>query len=433
MASRVIPSHVGAASAYYLFEGGCALLNGLGFTLMLVFQVQVAGLSPLQLVLMGTVLEVTLLLFEVPTGVVADLYSRRRSVLIGAAVIGVSLLLQGGWPSFWPTLVAQVIWGVGYTFVSGAIQAWITDEVGEASVQPIFTRATQLALAGGVFGTVLAGALGLWDLRLPMLVAGAGYLLLALVLMVVMPETGFRPVPAEQRQNWAHLRQVLRSGLALTRRPGVVRSFIGISLLLGLSSEAVDRLWTAYLLEQFTLPSLFGVSGPALWFSIFALIGTVVSLMASLVANRLAGRRLNAAHPRALLAGLVGLQVAGIAGFALSGWLWPALVGLWLRDAARVVAEPVQAAWLNRSIDSRSRATTLSLVSQADALGQVIGGPPLGALAGRTTIRTGLLASAAVLAPAVLLLGDWARRPPRRSATALPGVDVSRERRPASR
>ena len=252
MASRVIPSHVGAASAYYLFEGGCALLNGLGFTLMLVFQVQVAGLSPLQLVLMGTVLEVTLLLFEVPTGVVADLYSRRRSVLIGAAVIGVSLLLQGGWPSFWPTLVAQVIWGVGYTFVSGAIQAWITDEVGEASVQPIFTRATQLALAGGVFGTVLAGALGLWDLRLPMLVAGAGYLLLALVLMVVMPETGFRPVPAEQRQNWAHLRQVLRSGLALTPRPGVVRSFIGISLLLGLSSEAVDRLWTAYLLEQFT-------------------------------------------------------------------------------------------------------------------------------------------------------------------------------------
>lgn len=393
--------------AYYLFEGGCALLNGLAFTLMLVFQVQVAGLSPLELVLMGTVLEVTLLVCEVPTGVVADLYSRRRSVLIGAAIIGVSMLLQGGWPSFWPTLIAQVIWGVGYTFVSGAIQAWITDEVGEGAVQPIFTRGTQLALACGVVGTVLAGALGVLDLRLPMLAAGAGYLLLALILVVVMPETGFRAVPAEQRETWGHLRQVLSSGLALARRPGVVRSFLGVSLLLGLSSEAVDRLWTAYVLEQFALPSAFGLSGPALWFSAFALVGTLVSLLASVVANRVAGQRLNAEHPGALLAGLVGLQVIGIAGFALAGWLWVSLIALWLRDAARVVAEPVQAAWLNRSIDSRSRATTLSLVSQADALGQVVGGPPLGALAGRASIRVGLLASAAVLAPAVVLLARW--------------------------
>lgn len=404
---RLVPQR-----AYYLFEGGCALLNGLAFTLMLVFQVQVAGLSPLELVLMGTVLEVTLLVCEVPTGVVADLYSRRRSVLIGAAIIGVSMLLQGGWPSFWPTLIAQVIWGVGYTFVSGAIQAWITDEVGESSVQPVFTRGTQVGLACGVIGTVLAGALGLIDLRLPMLVAGAGYLILSLVLVLLMPEAGFRPVPGEQRQTWGHVRQVLGSGLELTRRPGVVRSFLGVSLLLGLSSEAVDRLWTAYVLEQFPLPSVFGLSGAALWFSVFALISTLVSLLASLLANRVAGRRLNAEHPRALLAALVGLQVVGIAGFALAGWLWVSLAALWLRDAARVIAEPVQAAWLNRSMDSRSRATTLSLVSQADALGQVAGGPPLGALAGRASIRVGLLASAAVLAPAVVLLARLKQRTP---------------------
>lgn len=71
---------------------------------------------------------------------------------------------------------------------------------------------------------------------------------------------------------------------------------------------------------------------------------------------------------------------------------------------------------MNRSIDARSRATTLSLVSQLDALGQVAGGPPLGALATRTTIRAGLLASALVLAPAAVVL----LRLPRRDAE--PGV-----------
>ena len=100
-------------------EGGTALLHALAFTLMLVCQVQVVGLTPFQLVIIGTAMEVTLLLCEIPTGAVADLYSRRRSVLIGTAIIAVSFLLQGGWPSLWPTLAGQVIWGLGYTFVRG--------------------------------------------------------------------------------------------------------------------------------------------------------------------------------------------------------------------------------------------------------------------------------------------------------------------------
>ena len=263
-------------TAYYLFEGGSALLHALAFTLMLVFQVQVAGLTPFQLVIMGTAMEVTLLLFEIPTGAVADLYSRRRSVLIGTTIIAVSLLLQGGWPSFWPTLAAQVIWGLGYTFISGAAQAWITDEIGDQHVQPVFTRATQVALACTVAGTVLAGLLGQIDLRLPMLMAGAGFVVLTLTLAVLMPEHRFRPVAKGERATWARVGGTMRAGLRVARRRGVVRSMLWVSLLVGLSSEAVDRLWTAHVLERFTLPSVFGLTGAAAWFSVFALVGTSV-------------------------------------------------------------------------------------------------------------------------------------------------------------
>lgn len=405
------PRPTRAARAYYCFEGGWSLLHALAFTLALLYQVQVAGLTPLQLVVVGTVMEATCFLFEIPTGVVADLVSRRLSVLIGAFVVGLGILVQGVWPSFWPIVAAQVVWGIGWTFVSGAVDAWVTDEVGERAVQPLFTRAQQLHLALTVVGTVLAGVAGQVSLQLPLLLAGAGYLVLALGLSVVMPETGFRPVPREERETWAHLRHLLTTGVAAARQPGVVRSFLVVALLVGLSSEVFDRLWTARVVESFALPSVAGFDDAATWFTVFALVGSVVSLVASLAANRLAGPRLNALHPNRLLAGLVLVQVAGILAFALVDSLWPVLVALWVKAAARTVAHPVQAAWLNRNVESHTRATTLSLTSQADAVGQVLGGPPLGALATRTSIPFALVVSAGILAPAALVLARL--RPPR--------------------
>ena len=72
---------------------------------------------------------------------------------------------------------------------------------------------------------------------------------------------------------------------------------------------------------------------------------------------------------------------------------------MWLNTIAGTLAYPIESAWLNRHVDSRSRATVISMVSQANAIGQVVGGPPLGALAGRTSLRTALLASGLILTP----------------------------------
>lgn len=399
-----------ATTAYYWFEGCWSLFHAVAFTLMLLYQVQVAHLSPLQLIVVGTVMEATCFLFEIPTGIVADLYSRRLSALIGAFVVGLGILIQGTWPSFWPILGAQVVWGIGFTFISGAVDAWITDEVGEQAVQPLFTRFQQQHLALTIVGIVLAGAIGQVNLQLPMLIAGGCFLVLAAVMAVLMPETGFSPAPREDRETWAHMRCTLLAGVSAARRPGVVRSFLLIALLTGISSEVFDRLWTPRVIESFSLPSVLGIDDPAVWFTGFALIGSFVALAASLVANRLAKKRINALHPAGLLGGLLLVQVAGVVGFALLGSLWPALVAMWIRDSARVVAYPVQAAWLNRNVESHTRATTLSLTSQADAIGQVVGGPPLGALANRTSIPVAMVVSAGILAPAALV---YARLRPR--------------------
>ena len=78
----------------------------------MVYQVETVGLGPLELVLVGTILELTAFLFEIPTGVVADLKSRRLSIIIGYALIGAGFVLEGSIPLFWAVAVAQVLWGV---------------------------------------------------------------------------------------------------------------------------------------------------------------------------------------------------------------------------------------------------------------------------------------------------------------------------------
>ncbi|HEY9294244.1 MAG TPA: MFS transporter [Microlunatus sp.] len=391
---------VSARTAYLWFQGSWSLLNTIAFTLLLVYQVQTAHLTPFELIITGTVMEATCFLAEVPTGIVADLYSRRLSTLIGAAVVGVGILLQGLFPAFLPILLGNVVWGIGYTFISGALEAWITDEVGSDAVQPLFTRYEQLQLALTVVGTIMAGLLGVIDLRLPMIIAGSGYLLLALIMSQLMPETGFAPTPRAERETYAQLRRILAQGLRTARHQPVVRSFLIIALLTGLSSEVFDRLWTAHILQAFELPDVAGITNPALWFTAFALLGSLVALVANLTANRVAASRINAVHPAGLMALLIIVQVIGVVGFAVAGALWVALAAMWIRNATQSIAAPIRAAWLARNVPSSSRATTISLTSQADAIGQVVGGPPLGVVASRTSIPVALLMSAALLLPA---------------------------------
>jgi hypothetical protein len=78
---------------------------------------------------------------------------------------------------------------------------------------------------------------------------------------------------------------------------------------------------------------------------------------------------------------------------------------MWMQAAAAQIAWPIQSAWLNRNVDSHIRATMLSMNGQANAFGQVVGGPPLGALAKRTSVTTALLVSATILAPTALIYG----------------------------
>ena len=390
-----------ATSTFYGLTAVTAFAFAACFTLNLVFQYRVVGLDPFQMVLVGTVLEVTCFLFEVPTGIVADLWSRRVSVIIGFVLVGAGFAVEGIVATFAAAIVGNIVWGIGYTFTSGALQAWITDEVGEEHVAPVFTRETQIDLSFSIVGTLAAGGLGLISLRAPIIVAGVTLMVLGVVLWAVMPERHFQPTPRGERETYAHLKHQFLSGLSIARTRRVVRVFLLVSVLAGLASEVFDRLWQVRVLDSFAMPAVFG-GDEAVAFTVFALVGTLVSLTASLASGRWLPRHVIDAHPGLPVAIAAAAQVLAVAGLALVGNLWLALACVWLRGAAMAFSGPIESAWLARNLDSPTRATVLSMNSQANAIGQVVGGPPLGALATRTSIPVAMLVAAVVQAPSVI-------------------------------
>lgn len=390
------------ASLYLTISAAGGFIWFLIVTVNLVFQVQTIGLNPLQLILVGTVLETTVLVAELPTGLVADMYSRRWSVIVGYALIGLGFILSAI-PNYGVILLAQIVWGIGATFVSGAEEAWIADEVGADQAGPLYLRGTQLHQLGALAGIGLSVALAGVRLNLPIFIGGSLYVLLAIVLVVVMPETGFQPARTSGRQAWQALRDTASQSLRTVRmRPALV-TILAASAFFGMASEGYDRLRDAHILTNFVLPEL-GPLQPIVWFGIISAGGMLIAIITTEVARRMVDTESLASVARAL-AGIAILLVLGVLIFAQTRSFWMALGALWILHGLRGVESPLRIAWINQNVDSNVRATVISMSAQADAFGQIAGGPVVGAIGLARSIRAALTTSALVLLPALGLYG----------------------------
>jgi len=389
-----------AERVYLLYSFATALLFGLIFTASAVYQVTIAGLDALQLVLVGTVLEFSIFLFEIPTGVVADVKSRQLSVIIGTVLIGCGFILEGSWPRFLPILAAQVLWGVGYTFTSGALQAWISDEIGEENAGKAFLRGARFEQIGELIGILPAIALSFWRVNVPIVAGGILFILLAAMLVLRMPENGFHPTPPGERSTWQHMLATFTDGLGMLRKRPLLYTILGIGLFYGLYSEGFDRLWTPSLIERFTFPAQETIP-LVVWFGLLR----AGALLISMAANSWAQRRVDLSRPVQLVRTFAASSAALVASlflFAVSRNMLLAVALLWSISMLRQLNGPLYTAWVNQRLEPQVRATVISLSSQVDALGQIIAGPLVGLLARETNLRNGLLAAGALLAPVLL-------------------------------
>jgi MFS transporter, DHA3 family, tetracycline resistance protein len=375
------------------------------FTVMAVYLVRDVGLNPLELVLIGTVGEISYFLLEVPTGAIADSYSRRASVILGLLVNGGSMIVIGLTHDYPVLLFGSVLWGLGSALMSGAYEAWITDEHGVEGITGVFLRGAQFAYSGAIVGAILGVAVATQDLGAALLFGGAVTIATGVACLFLMPEQGFRRRPAAERLSAAReLKRNAVVGARLIQGHHILLLIVGITFFFGAASEGLDRLWEAHLIRDVGLPELWGLD-PVVWFGVFNVVGLAAGVaITTLLVPRFANAG-NAELAAALLVVTailsVGMIVFGLAtGFALAAGAY--LVA----RLARRIDEPLYAAWLNRNIeDSSVRATVNSLVGQSDAVGEIAGGPAIGVVGTLSGMRAALVASGFLLTPALALYG----------------------------
>jgi len=321
--------------------------------------------------------------------------------------MGVGFMMEGLAPVFALVLLSQVIWGLGWTFVSGANTAWLTDEVGAKKAAPVFLRERQFLMLGNLIGIPISLWLAQQYLGLPFLVGGSLRILLAVFLVLFMPETGFQRKSPDEREGWQDLWITLRAAFSHVRQSTILIIFVLIALVVGLYSEGWDRLSEAHLLAQFAFPNLLGLDTIG-WFGIFRFLGIVLGLGASEITLRVIKTEKGRSFARLLQMLYAGMLIAMIV-FTFSRNFFQAVIFMLFFDAFRLVTFPLTQAWLNQQIKSEVRATVLSMTAQLDAFGQMMGGPIIGWIGSMRSLQAALVTSALVLVPSVPLWG-WVLR-----------------------
>ena len=353
-----------------------ALMNGgwLPLSVLLVVELE---FTALQLLLMGTAIELSILLGEIPTGVIADMFSRKWSVVLGSFFLSIAQLASGIVDEWHMFLVTQFVWGIGWTCISGAEIAWITDEVGDvAVVEPLILRRGRLALVAIVAGTIVFGTLTLIaPLATTVMIAGGIGLVWTCLLALAMPETGF---VSSRHNGWSTFTKTLRHGAVATLRSRGLR-VLGIALVAaGVGAEAIDRL-DVRRLEDLGLSTAWS---PVLLFG-FVIVSK--SMLGALLLWRFEGRfvGIRVVHGFALLLGLVGIGVLLLAHLPFLAFAVGVLV---VQGGLLDMTEPLVATWTNALAPTEVRATVHSFIGQARAVGEIAGGVGLGAVAQAFTL-----------------------------------------------
>ncbi len=335
-----------------------------------------AGLSNAEAFAANAFFAVGQVIFEIPTGVIADTRGRQFSFLLGALTLLASTLLYlVMWQINAPLLgwaVASILLGLGFTFFSGATEAWLVDALTatgfNGTLESVFGRAQTIGGAAMLTGSVLGGVIAqISNLGVPYILRAAMLGVTFVVAFRFMHDLGFKP--DRTATPLAAVRTVFNGAVnAGLRNPPVRWLMLASPFTAGVGFYGFYAL-QPYLLELYGDKSAYGIAGLA------AAIVAGAQIVGGLSVGRV--RRLFKRRTDALIIGSVAnvvllLLIGVTTSFAIALVL---LVGWALVFA---LESPLRQAFINGLIPSEQRATVLSFDSLTGSVGGVIAQPALG-------------------------------------------------------
>jgi MFS family permease len=361
-----------------------------------VYLVVDAGLSPAQLVLIGSVQSAFALVCEVPAGVIADTISRKWSLVISQVLMGTAMLATGLFESFPALLATQVLWGISWTFASGSDVALITDELDQPDqINLVLARAARAQLTGAAIGLFTLGLLA-WATRRDLTIVIAGTAMMSLGLYVALRFTEHNFVPTRTAR-WAASWTTFRRGITLVRRSRAILLIFAGTFLVNGASDAAGRLTQKQLLNL-GLPT---APDPILWFTGLGVIGLIVgALVLRLVSNRINGSHAATDYALAALVGVLAMLLLAFARDPVAGAIAVVLLSGIVNPLTRIIST----IWINTRTTAGIRATTHSFLAQLEYLGEIVCGLTIAAVARLTTLPLALTACAILFAATAVLM-----------------------------
>ena len=354
-----------------------------------------AGLSATAAFTANALFTAGMVLFEVPTGVVADTWGRRASYLLGSVTLAASTVLYWlAWQTeapFWAWAVTSVLLGLGFTFFSGATEAWLVDALKftgfKGNLESVFAKGQIVGGVAMLSGSVLGGLVAQWtNLGVPYLLRGLALLVTFVVAFLYMRDWGFVPKPGKHpvREMGQVVRGSMRYGLG--NRP-VRWMMLAAPFTFGVGIYAFYAM-QPYLLELYGDEQAYSIAGLA------AAIIAGAQIAGGMVAPQV--RRLFRNRTSALLAGLViEVGLLTLLGLATAFWVAVGLLVLWGLTAAASL--PIRQAYINGLIPSEQRATVLSFDNLLGSSGGVVIQPALGKVADAASYATSYLVGAGIV------------------------------------
>jgi MFS family permease len=335
-----------------------------------------AGLSNLEAFAANAFFTAGMVLFEVPTGVVADTVGRRASYLLGTVTLAVSTLLYVLlWKMeapFWAWAVVSVLIGLGFTFFSGAVEAWLVDALAatgfDGELETVFARGQIVMGVAMLTGSVAGGFIAqVTSLGVPFVLRGAVLLVMFVVAFRVMHDLGFSPDRREPPL--AEMRKIVSASVEYGWRVPAVKWLMVQSLFIGGVAIYAFYALQPYLLELYGDPDAYLIAG------LVAAIVAGAQILGGLAAPRI--RRLFRRRTSAILAATASSALTlALIGILDTFWAVLGLIVVWgLLFAA---AMPIRQAYVNALIPSRQRATILSFDSLMSSASGVWVQPALG-------------------------------------------------------
>ncbi len=317
-----------AESIYYIRTAVWEFNSGLIFTSIWVLYYSIIKLSLVEISLIYVVITISNLVLEIPTGVLADVYSRRLSVILGGVFIGIAYVMMGAFPTFGVALLGGFVEAIGDTCVSGALQAWAADEVGAANVANVFLRGRQIATPAHWAGVLLSVALAaLLNCQAPIVLGGALWFVLTVFLILFMPETGFQrsAVAVSGRSLLEPLKAsfaTFAAGARLVRGSRILKVLFAAQFLTSAFADGFYKFSRAHILQSFALPlitlPLLGVLKDNVWFGLLEMLQGAFCLVGAEVVRRTNKLDRDGASAQTLLVFYIIMGVALLA-FAATG------------------------------------------------------------------------------------------------------------------